>query len=217
MGEILMSCPHCEVDMSVDETLIGQRLACPSCGEEFDALVDGEEMVEEAEAVPRTKKTSVLAVVSLILALMCFGLPAVICGHIARAKIKNSNGMLTGGGMALAALLMSYLSMALSLIMTVSIGIPAFTKTRSLGRQVVCSANINMIKVAKEQWIAQNNKAASDQIDIAQINKNLPNRTTPTCPEGGSYSYGKTGVDPTCSVHVGGPMFQIEMTPTPTQ
>ena len=63
---------------------------------------------------------SVLAIISLIagiLGLIFFGsLIAVICGHIARANIRDSRGALTGDGLALAGLILGYLGLGLTLL-----------------------------------------------------------------------------------------------------
>jgi len=60
---------------------------------------------------PLTQRTSGLAITSLILAIFgCFGvtaIAAVICGHVARKRIK-SDPSLTGGGLALAGLIIGY-------------------------------------------------------------------------------------------------------------
>ncbi|RYD48958.1 MAG: DUF4190 domain-containing protein, partial [Verrucomicrobiaceae bacterium] len=59
-------------------------------------------------------QTSGLAITSLVLGICSFftigftAIPAVICGHIARAKIKRSSGARTGGGLALAGLICGY-------------------------------------------------------------------------------------------------------------
>jgi len=72
------------------------------------------------------KRTETLATVSLILgciSLFCgvfTALPAVICGHIARKKIKN-DPKLGGDGVALAGLIMGYLFLTLILIYVVAI------------------------------------------------------------------------------------------------
>lgn len=67
-------------------------------------------------AVVQAAKTSSAAIWSLvlgILSLLCFGfltgIPAVICGHTSRSNIRNSAGALTGGGMALAGLILGYI------------------------------------------------------------------------------------------------------------
>lgn len=70
-----------------------------------------------------------LAIASLvcgILSLVCFGafagIPAVICGHLGLGKIKRSGGQLRGGGMALAGLIMGYVSLGLTLIVMLFYG-----------------------------------------------------------------------------------------------
>ena len=63
--------------------------------------------------------TSVLAIWSLVLGILGLallgpitGIPAVICGHMARSRIRKSNGELTGSGMALAGLITGYIGIA---------------------------------------------------------------------------------------------------------
>jgi len=77
--------------------------------------------------------TNVLAVISLVLSLLgvlaTFLIPfapqiaAIICGHIARSQIRRSRGSQTGSGMALAGLIISYLSIIFSLIGFVFLGV----------------------------------------------------------------------------------------------
>lgn len=67
--------------------------------------------------------TSGLAITSMILGIVsfpalflcaagfAFSLPAVICGHIARSKIRKSNGAQTGNGLALAGLITGYINL----------------------------------------------------------------------------------------------------------
>jgi len=59
-------------------------------------------------------QTSGLAITSMVLGISSFaclvtGIPAVICGHIARGNIKRSMGRQTGGGFAIAGLITGYL------------------------------------------------------------------------------------------------------------
>ena len=75
--------------------------------------------------VVKVARTSALAVWSLILgilSLLCFGIfagiPAIICGHMGRSRIKQSQGTLVGGGMALAGLIMGYIG---AVIVTIGI------------------------------------------------------------------------------------------------
>jgi len=43
------------------------------------------------------------------------GIPGIICGHVARAQIRDSNGGQTGEGLAMAGLIISYLGTVISI------------------------------------------------------------------------------------------------------
>jgi hypothetical protein len=75
-------------------------------------------------AVPQTvPRTPPVAIWSLILAVLSFtcgwlftAIPAVICGHIARAKIRKSGGALGGRGIATAGLILGYIALVLGIM-----------------------------------------------------------------------------------------------------
>lgn len=75
-------------------------------------------------AVPQTvPRTPSVAIWSLILAVLSFtcgwlftAIPAVICGHIARAKIRNASGALGGRGIATAGLILGYIALVLGIM-----------------------------------------------------------------------------------------------------
>jgi hypothetical protein len=76
-------------------------------------------MPQTAPALPPAR-TAPLAIWSLVLAILSwFGclfltvLPAIICGHVARSKIRKSDGALGGMNFALAALIIAYLNIPL--------------------------------------------------------------------------------------------------------
>lgn len=73
---------------------------CPNCGQQI--------------ADRRISAGAVASLVLGILSLFCLGpitgIPAIICGHISRRKIRRSGGALTGSRMALAGLIMGYLT-----------------------------------------------------------------------------------------------------------
>ena len=67
--------------------------------------------------------TPAVAIWSLILAVLSFtcgwlftAIPAVICGHVARAKIRKSGGALGGKGIATAGLALGYIALVLCVI-----------------------------------------------------------------------------------------------------
>ena len=75
-------------------------------------------------AVPQTvPRTPPVAIWSLILAVLSFtcgwlftAIPAVICGHIARAKIRKSGGALSGRGIATGGLVLGYIALVLGIM-----------------------------------------------------------------------------------------------------
>jgi hypothetical protein len=75
-------------------------------------------------AVPQTvPRTPPVAIWSLILAVLSFtcgwlftAIPAVICGHIARAKIRKSGGALGGRGIATGGLVLGYIALVLGIM-----------------------------------------------------------------------------------------------------
>ena len=75
-------------------------------------------------AIPQTvPRTPAVAIWSLILAVLSFtcgwlftAIPAVICGHIARSKIRKSGGALGGKGIATAGLVLGYIALVLCIM-----------------------------------------------------------------------------------------------------
>src|SRR5438132_7193200 len=72
---------------------------------------------------PAAPRTEPLAIWSLVLsALSVLGclfltlVPGIICGHVARSKIRRSNGALQGMNMALAALIIGYVQVPLAVL-----------------------------------------------------------------------------------------------------
>lgn len=73
-----------------------------------------------AAVAPRTAPpTSGLAIASLICGIVSISMmmpfiasiPAIVCGHLARAEIRRSNGMLTGDGLAVTGLITGYITL----------------------------------------------------------------------------------------------------------
>jgi len=72
-------------------------------------------------------KTSTMAIISLVTALLCIPLVSIIFGHLARGEVRKSNGTIAGAGIALSGLIIGYLQIAalvvflgVSLILTAS-------------------------------------------------------------------------------------------------
>lgn len=161
----------------------------------------------ESASQPKTSALAIWSLVLGILSLVCFtifaAIPGVICGHKALGKIKRSNGMLTGQGLAIAGLVTGYLGIAWAVIMIplmMAIAIPNFVKARDTAQMNACINNLRQIDAAKQQWALDNNKKSTDtppQNDLAHY---LKNGQFPVCPKGGVYSIGPVGEPPTCSI-----------------
>ncbi|SDU19559.1 DUF4190 domain-containing protein [Halopseudomonas salegens] len=71
---------------------------------------------------PTTSSLAVVSLVAGIVGLFFFGsLVAVICGHIARSQIRQSQGKLTGDGLAIGGLIMGYFALILSVLFALGI------------------------------------------------------------------------------------------------
>jgi hypothetical protein len=157
----------------------------------------------------RQPKHSGFAIWSLvlgILGLICFSIlsaiPAVICGHMALARIKRSAGVLTGKGLAIAGLVTGYLGIAWAVVfipMMAAIAIPNFVKARSTAQRNACVNNLRQIEAATQQWALQNQKKAEDPVTVTDLQTYFPNGQTPTCPAGGVYTLKRVGELPSCS------------------
>src|SRR5713226_3901433 len=120
-----MVCPNCASDVNP------QAGFCQRCGAKLTPMAQG--------GVPGPQVTDGKAVVSLILGILAIfpfsifaGIPAVVLGHISRSSIARSMGRLKGEGMALAGLIMGYLSVALipMILIIAAIAIPNLVRAK---------------------------------------------------------------------------------------
>lgn len=107
-------------------------------------------------------KTSAGAIWSLVLGILgffCLGpfgsIPAIICGHIALAKINRSAGALAGQGLAITGFILGYIGLAFMLFVipiVAAISIPAFIKARTTSQANACINNLRQIEAAKRSY-----------------------------------------------------------------
>ena len=69
-----------------------------------------------AASVPRKSATAIAA---LVLGILGFTLPALICGYVAKGRIDRSQGALTGRGLAVAGIACAWAWLALLVLMLV--------------------------------------------------------------------------------------------------
>jgi hypothetical protein len=163
-----------------------------------------------AAAQPKTSALAIWSLVLGILSLVCFtifaAIPGVICGHKALSRIKRSGGTLNGQGLAIAGLVTGYLGIAWAILfipLMLAIAIPNFVKARDTSMQNTCINNLRQIDGAKNEWALENSKTNGTPVTAADIKPYLKldaRGNLPKCPAGGTYTIGKVGEPPTCSV-----------------
>ncbi|MFT3830491.1 MAG: DUF4190 domain-containing protein [Opitutaceae bacterium] len=121
-----------------------------------------------AAAFTGTPKRCGLAVVSLVCGIctivlfplfFLFVIPAVVCGHMAQARIKQAKGALLGGGMAVAGLVMGYLGIAMVPVggLMAAMAIPAFQKVRVTSMAKTMNNDARLLAAAAQQHFLENN------------------------------------------------------------
>lgn len=94
-----------------------------------------------------------LAITSLVLSLLGLAIPAVIAGHIARGKALRSRGRIGGAGIALAALIIGYLSIA---VVGIALGAgkaaPLLLRHHAEQPRMQCTQNLRQIGVVLSQF-----------------------------------------------------------------
>lgn len=139
-----------------------------------------------------------IAITSLVLGILahvCFGpltaIPAVICGHIALTRIKQSQGAITGQGLAIAGLVLGYVNIAMFVLfmpLLVAIAVPNFIKAREKAIAHKCEAQMSMIKFSIGAYQLENESLPPDldSLEPQYI------RIIPTDPWGNEYIYRQT-------------------------
>src|SRR6266705_5626853 len=97
-------------------------------------------------------RTAPAAIWSLVLAILSFtcgwlftAIPAVICGHIARSRIRKSGGALRGKGIATAGLILGYIALALGVM-----GIPLLVSMIQSDRERLHRLSMEQKEIASD-------------------------------------------------------------------
>jgi uncharacterized membrane protein YjfL (UPF0719 family) len=157
-----------------------------------------------SSAPPQTSKLAIFSLVLGLVGLFCLsifgGIPAIILGHKARRNIRESRGAEGGAGMALAGLILGYVSIAMAVISLI-VAIPMVIQAKKHAQTVQCVNNLRMIDFAKEQWAAENEKDASAVPTPQDLDPLMEKPFEQmVCPLGGTYSINAVGQKPTCSI-----------------
>ena len=143
---------------------------CGKCGQPLGAGAAnaGAGSAPTSSGMPNADaQTDGKAVVSLILGILSLtffsilaGIPAVVVGHISRSNIKKSMGRLKGEGMALAGLIMGYISfLAIPFILIImAIAIPNLLRARLAANESAAVGAIRTINTAAVTYQAMDQK-----------------------------------------------------------
>ena len=104
-----------------------------------------------------------LATTSLVLGILfCLGpftgIPAVICGHLARSRIRTSSNPSSGAGMALAGLILGYLGIALWLLLIPATLLPLLAQKKQQAQQSNCISNLKQVGLAARIYANDHNE-----------------------------------------------------------
>ncbi|HTI71101.1 MAG TPA: DUF4190 domain-containing protein [Candidatus Limnocylindria bacterium] len=146
----MKKCPQCAKEFP-DETA-----RCPDDGSLLRGLPEG---AAPAAGLPVGSGTSdTLAVTSLVLGIATFvcgcvaGIPAVICGHMARQRVRKDPARYGGAGMALAGLILGYFFMFVWVPIGAGMLLPALAKAKERAQRVACVNNLKNIGLAVRIW-----------------------------------------------------------------
>jgi len=125
-------------------------------------------------SLPRKSGLAIASLVCGIASVLCLGIlagiPAVICGHIAYSKINRAAGLLTGQGMAIAGLVMGYLSIFLTIVVLpilAALALPAIVSAKAQAMATRQLSDARTIHLAMMQ-------AALDRTSTGDVEIGLP-------------------------------------------
>jgi len=141
-------------------------------------------------AVPSNRPpSSGLAVASLVMGVLSFiacsiftGIPAIIAGHIAHNRSRKSPQEFGGRGMAVAGLVLGYLSLALVPVIALLAGLmlPALAKAKDKAQRINCVSNMKQIGLAARMW--SNDHGGKFPPDFASMSNELSTPKILACP-----------------------------------
>ncbi len=102
---------------------------------------------------PPTDGKATASLVFGILSILCFGvlagIPAIILGHLSRGEVKRSMGRLSGAGMALAGLIMGYVSIGITLLLIPAIMLPNILRARVSANEAAAASTLRTINTSQ--------------------------------------------------------------------
>jgi len=101
------------------------------------------------------------------------GIPAIILGHISRSEIRKSEGRLKGEGLALAGLIMGYISLAIIplILIIAAIALPGLIRGQQAAHEAAAVSTLWRINTAEETYKLTSNGRFGQMTDL--IDKDL--------------------------------------------
>jgi len=100
----------------------------------------------------------------------------------------------------------SIIAIGAVVVVIVAIGLPSFIRALNTTASNACVNNLRQINGAKQSWALENRKITNDIVTWGDIHPYL--KPTLVCPQGGTYTLGRVGELPRCSVGGTGPSIR---------
>jgi hypothetical protein len=126
----------------------------------------------------------ILGILSLAACSILTGIPAIITGHIAKSRAKQQPQLYTGAGMALAGLIMGYVSIAMAVLILpimAALLLPALAKAKGKAQTIQCVNNMKQVALAARIWANDHNDTYPP--DILTMSNELNSPKILTCPD----------------------------------
>lgn len=105
---------------------------------------------------PQTDGKATASLVLGILSILCFGIltgiPAIILGHVSRGNIKRSMGRVSGGGMALAGLILGYCGLFFSTLLIAAVMIPNLLRARITANESAAASTVRTLNTSQVSY-----------------------------------------------------------------
>lgn len=158
------------------------------------------------------QQTAGVAIASLVLGILGMiligplgSIPAVICGHVAKSRIRQAPDRLAGDGLALAGLILGYVQigfMVFILPLLAAVSVPSFLRAREETQLRTCLNNLRLLSDAVDQIAVIHNYLPGANISEETVSEYLLNGFDGlVCPQGGRYIIHPLGEEPECTEH----------------
>jgi len=130
-------------------------------------------MSSEPQTDSKAIGSLVCGIASVTIFSIIAGIPAIILGHISRSDIRKSEGRLKGEGLALAGLIMGYISLAIIplILIIAAIAIPNLIRGRQADHEAAAVSTLWKINAAEETYKSISNGRFGQITDL--IDRNL--------------------------------------------